>query len=119
MLWAIVLAWTLSISAALLSSARQNPSMLWQAPAVLLLAVPTAAMATLCLIVDKGGPVLVMTLLLAARDFKFLDRMLRKAWRDPHLLHARAQGLSPLRLVRPTSFPASGLNFLPWLRFPS
>jgi len=105
MLWAIVLAWTLSISAALLSSARQNPSMLWQAPAVLLLAVPTAAMATLCLIVDKGGPVLVMTLLLAARDFKFLDRMLRKAWRDPHLLHARAQGLSPLRLVRAHILP--------------
>jgi len=41
----------------------------------------------------------VMTLLLAARDFKFLDRMLRKAWRDPHLLQARAQGLTTFRLL--------------------
>jgi ABC-type dipeptide/oligopeptide/nickel transport system permease component len=56
-------------------------------------------MATLCMLSDRGGPVLVMTLLVAARDFKFLDRMLRKAWRDPHLLQARAQGLNPLRLL--------------------
>ena len=48
---------------------------------------------------DFGGPVLVMTLLGAARDYKFVDRMLRKAWRDPHLLQARAQGLSPFRLL--------------------
>ena len=47
----------------------------------LLLAVPTAAMATFCLVAGRGGPVLVMTLVLAARDFKFLDKVLRRAWR--------------------------------------
>jgi peptide/nickel transport system permease protein len=99
MLRAIVFAWALALCASLLSSARRNPSLLWQAPATLLLAVPTAALATLCLLVDCGSPVLVMTLLLAARDFKFLDRMLRKAWRDPHLLQARAQGLTTFRLL--------------------
>jgi peptide/nickel transport system permease protein len=99
LLRSIVFAWTLALCAAFLSSMGKNPSLIWQMPAALLLAVPTAAMATICLLADSGGPVLVMTLLLAARDFKFLDRMLRKAWRDPCLLQARAQGLTTFRLA--------------------
>jgi peptide/nickel transport system permease protein len=95
----IAFAWVLALCAALWSSSRRNPSLFWQTPATLLLAVPTAAMATLCMLSDGGGPVLVMALLVAARDFKFLDRMLRKAWHDPHLLQARAHGLTTLRLV--------------------
>jgi len=105
MLRSIVLAWTLALCASLLSSAGRNPSMLWQAPAAVLLAVPTAAMATLSLLAGSGGPVLVMTLLLAGRDFKFLDRTLRTAWRDPCLLQARAQGIPALRLVRAHILP--------------
>jgi peptide/nickel transport system permease protein len=58
------------------------------------------------LVAGSGGPALVMTLLLAARDFKFLDRLLRKTWRDPHLLQARAQGLTTLRLVRAHILPS-------------
>jgi peptide/nickel transport system permease protein len=99
MLRALALAWMLAACAALISSAGRSPSMLWQAPAVLLLAVPTAAMATLCLLAGYGGPVLVMALLLAARDFKFLHHTLRKAWLDPHLLQARAQGVQTHRLI--------------------
>ena len=99
LLRAIVFAWALALGAALVSSAGRSPSLIWQSPSTLLLAVPTAAMATICMLSDRGGPVLVMTLLVAARDFKFLDRVLRKAWRDPHLLQARAQGLTTLRLV--------------------
>jgi len=96
---AIVFAWSLALCASLLSSASRSRSLLWQTPAALLLAVPTAAMATICLLAGSGGPVLVMTLLVAARDFKFLDRLLRKAWLDPHLLQARAQGLATRRLL--------------------
>jgi peptide/nickel transport system permease protein len=81
--------------------------MLWQAPATLLLAIPTAAMATLCLLGDNGGPILVMALLLAARDFKFLHGALRKAWLDPHLLQARAQGIGMRRLVLAHILPAA------------
>jgi peptide/nickel transport system permease protein len=99
LLQSIVVAWILALCAALVSSAGRSPSLLWQSPSTLLLAVPTAAMATMCMLSDLGGPVLVMTLLVAARDFKFLDRMLRKAWRDPYLLHARAQGITTLRLI--------------------
>jgi peptide/nickel transport system permease protein len=99
LLRAIALAWTLSVCAALVSSARRKASSIWQLPSTLLLAVPTAAMATICMLTDHGGPVMVMTLLVAARDFKFLNSILRKAWLDPHLLQARAQGLTTLRLV--------------------
>lgn len=99
MLRALVLAWSLALCASLISSAVRRPSLLWQAPAALLLAIPTAAMATLCLLAGKGGPVLVMALLLSARDFKFLHHTLRKAWFDPHLLQARAQGVKAHRLI--------------------
>jgi peptide/nickel transport system permease protein len=112
LLRSVAFAWALSLCAALLSSAGRNPSLIWQSPSTLLLAVPTAAMATLCMLTDRGGPMLVMTLLVAARDFKFLDRMLRKAWRDPHLLHARAQGLSNLRLIRAHILPSIASQLL-------
>lgn len=95
----ILFAWGLALSAAILSSSSRKATLLWQLPATILLAVPTSAMATLCLLGDSGGPVLVMTLLLASRDFKFLDHLLRRVWRDPHLLQARAQGIRPRRLL--------------------
>ncbi len=95
----LLFAWTLAVFGSLVSSAGRNPWLLWQAPATFLLAVPTAAMATICLLADHGGPVLVMALLLAARDFKFLHRMLRGAWLDPHILQARAQGVTSRRLL--------------------
>jgi peptide/nickel transport system permease protein len=99
LLQAIGSAWLLAFSAALLSSATSRFTLFWRLPAALLLAVPTAAMATVCLLADHGGPVLVMTLIVAARDFKFLDRLLRKSWHQPHLLQARAQGLTQARLL--------------------
>jgi len=106
LLRSIVLAWALALCAALLASAGRDPSVAWQIPATLLLAVPTAAMATLCLLANAGGPVLVMALLLAARDFKFLHRTLCKAWLDPHLLQARAQGIGVRRLLQAYVLPS-------------
>jgi peptide/nickel transport system permease protein len=94
-----LLAWILTICGSLVASAGRKPSLFWRAPATLLLAIPTAAMATLCLISNHGGPVLVMGLLLAARDFKFLERALRRSWFEPHLLHARALGIPASRLL--------------------
>ena len=102
----LLLAWTLAACASLFSSAGRNPWLLWQAPATFLLAVPTAAMATICLLTNYGGPVLVMALLLAARDFKFLHRILRRAWLDPHVLHARAQGIPTRGLLWAHVLPA-------------
>jgi len=109
---AIALAWTLALGWALLSSAGRRPRMLWQAPSALLLAVPTAAMATFCLVAGRGGPVVVMTLVLAARDFKFLDKVLRKAWQAEHVLQARAQGVSTARLLWAHILPGTGPQLL-------
>jgi peptide/nickel transport system permease protein len=95
----IVLAWMVALCGACISSLVRKPSLLAQMPAALLLAMPTAAMATVCLLVNTGGPLLVLVLVIAARDFKFIDRILRKAWSDPHLLHARAQGMTWTRMA--------------------
>ena len=60
----------------------------------------------LSLLTNLGGPSLVLTLLIAARDFKFCQHLLSEAWRAPHLLQARAQGLSHAQLVRAHILPA-------------
>ncbi|HEY2859498.1 MAG TPA: ABC transporter permease subunit [Terracidiphilus sp.] len=98
LLQSLFLGWGMAICGATLATVGRSLSVLWQVPATLLLAIPTAAMATVCLLAGMGGPVLVMALLVAARDFKFLHRALRKAWLEPHLLHARAQGITTARL---------------------
>jgi peptide/nickel transport system permease protein len=92
--------WIVAFCSALPLSAARGGATWLGAPFTVLLAIPTAAMATLCLLSSTGGPVLVLTLLLAARDFKFLHGVLRVAWRSPHLLQARAQGLRVDQLVR-------------------
>lgn len=97
----IINGWLLAFLAALFVSASRKHAArtILSVPFTLLLAVPTGAMATLCMLADMGGPVLVLSLLLAARDFKFLRRLLDGAWRAPHLLQARAQGLRIHRIV--------------------
>ncbi|HKF47699.1 MAG TPA: ABC transporter permease subunit [Terracidiphilus sp.] len=106
LLRSVLLGWALALCGALMASLARRTSFLWQVPATVLLAVPTAAMATVCLISGHGGPVLVMALLLAARDFKFLERALRTAWLEPHLLHGRAQGIGTRRLLVAHVVPA-------------
>jgi peptide/nickel transport system permease protein len=91
--------WLLALCAALPLSTLHKGSTLFGAPFTILLAVPTGAMATFCLLSGGGGPVLVLTLVLAARDFKFVHQLLRSAWKAPHLLQARAGGTSPNRLI--------------------
>ncbi len=66
----------------------------------LLLALPVGVLATLCLLGNTGGPVLVMALVVAARDFKVLYRLVKSLWSAPFILHARANGLSSAQLLR-------------------
>ena len=91
--------WLIAFCVALPCSSSLHRKVLLGVPFTLLLAVPTGAMATLCLLRNQGGPVLVLTLILAARDFKFLERIFRNGWHAPHLLQARAQGLLPHQLI--------------------
>lgn len=75
-------------------------------PVAILLATPVAALATVCLVANVGGPVLVLSLLIGARDYQLLHRLLRHLMRAPHFLYARAQGLSGGRLLRTHLLPA-------------
>lgn len=77
-----------------------------------LLAIPVGVLATVSLLLNTGGPVLVLALLVAVRDFKLLYRLLRSAWAAPHLLHARAGGLTFARTVRVHLLPTLGPELL-------
>lgn len=101
----ILAGWLLAACAALPISRLRRGRLVCGLPFTLLLAVPTAAMATACILADLGGPVLVLSLLIAAREFKFLRSLLDGAWRAPHLLHGRAQGLPAWTLVRTHILP--------------
>ncbi len=92
--------WLLALSTALPVSCTRKGGTLWGFPFTILLSVPTAAMATACILSEAGGPVLVLSLLIAAREFKFLRTLFEGAWRSPHLLHGRAQGLTRGALIR-------------------
>jgi peptide/nickel transport system permease protein len=92
--------WLVAICAALPISGLRKGGVVWGLPFTLLLPVPTAAMATACILVGAGGPELVLALLIAGREFKFLRCMLEGAWKSPHLLQGRAQGMPLHALVR-------------------
>jgi peptide/nickel transport system permease protein len=109
---AILYSWILAICAALPASAMRRGSLVCDLPFTLLLAMPTAAMATACILSGAGGPLLVLTLVIAARDFKFLRSVLRQAWRSSHLIQGRAQGLGAIALARTHIWP----NVAPQLR---
>ena len=108
----ILCGWLLAICTALPITGMRKGGILWGLPFTLLLAIPTAAMATACILAEVGGPVLVLSLIVAAREFKFLRNLLESTWRSPHLLQGRAQGLSPRALVTMHILP----NVAPQLR---
>lgn len=98
--------WLLALSTALPVSCFRKGGFVLGLPFTILLSVPTAAMATACILAEAGGPVLVLSLLIAAREFKFLRALLDGAWRSPHLLQGRAQGLTWSSLVRVHILPS-------------
>jgi peptide/nickel transport system permease protein len=73
--------------------------------AATLLAVPIGVLATFSLLSNTGGPVSVLALLIAVRDFKLVYSLLRTSWLAPHLLQARAQGMSAQRTALVHLFP--------------
>lgn len=95
----ILSAWILSLGLALATTLRYKVALIWYLPAAILLALPASVLTTLSLLTEMGGPILVLTLILAVRDFTMFDRILRKVFNDPHVLHARAQGIRWHRML--------------------
>lgn len=100
--------WLAALALALPLSAKRGRfiSTILAAPFAVLLAVPIGALATLSLLTNFGGPVLILAVLIGTRDFKFLYRLFRQGWRDPSLLTARAQGIRPARIAWKHLLPA-------------
>ncbi len=93
--------WLLALAIALPLGARQGSSgeVFIALPTALFLAVPIGAMATMCLLTNIGGPILVLTSLIGVRDFKLVYRLCRETWKASYLLHARAQGIVTRRIM--------------------
>lgn len=108
----IVAGWLLALAGATVATSGREQRVIPGAIFTVLLAVPTAAMATICLVSERGGPVVVLALVVAARDYPFLKRLLREAWTSSAALHARAAGLRPWQIGR----AHVGASVLPQLR---
>lgn len=106
--------WIIAFGIALPLSARQAASgeVFIMTAAAILLAVPIGAMAALCLLTDTGGPLLVLTLLVGVRDFKFIYRLVRQTGSMPCLLHARAMGIASLRITWAHLLPTLKMELL-------
>ena len=100
-LCAVGCGWLIALALAIPLAVRRSRSFeaLISAPTALLLAVPAGALATLCLVLDTGGPLLVLATLVGVRDFKLIYRLLRQTFDDPCFVHARAQGITTPRII--------------------
>jgi peptide/nickel transport system permease protein len=78
----------------------------------LLLALPVGVLATVCVVANTGGPILVLALVVAVRDFKLIYRMLQTVWRAPYVLHAYASGLSRRQVLRHHLAPVLGRELI-------
>lgn len=95
------LGWLIACTLALPLSARRTSrgEAFIAGPTALLLSIPIGAMATACVVADKGGAATVLATVIAVRDFKLVYRLLREAGKAPGLLFARAQGISSVRIA--------------------
>jgi len=107
LLTGVLTGWAVAILFALPLSLIRTPhvELAVGAGTAVLLALPVSALATVCLLANIGGPAMVLASVIAVRDFKVLHRLLQTAWKAPHLLHGRAQGLSALQLFSVHLFP--------------
>ena len=97
----VLLGWSGALVVALPFSLKQTASLdaSFALLTAILLAVPVGVLATVCLLLNYGGPVLVLDLVVAARDCKIIHRILKDAWGAPYVFYARAQGLTTLRIA--------------------
>jgi peptide/nickel transport system permease protein len=74
-------------------------------PAACLLALPVGALSMICFVTDTGGPVLVMALLIGARELQFIQRLLNNTLQEPHFLYLQAAGVRRSRILWAFALP--------------
>lgn len=94
--------WLAATTLAILLSLRTHPGIetLVAVGTALLLSLPVGVLAAVCVVANVAGPVFVLAVVVATRDFKVLHRLLQVIWSAPYLFHARAQGLSRRQIIR-------------------
>ena len=105
--------WLLAFALALPSvmARRQVFSRTAEAINICLLALPSAAIAVF--IFAAGGPVYaIIGLVLFPRVYEYTSNLLRDAYSRPHILAARAKGLSPARILLRHVLPVCAPEFL-------
>lgn len=105
---ALGLGWTFALALSLPLSFRRcrTLDLAVALTTVAFLAIPVSALAIFSLLLGHDSPALVLGLVVGVRDLKLLHKQLRTIWQEPFLLHARAQGLSVLRILSGHVFPA-------------
>lgn len=105
----VALGWILALVIAIpFSACRGRLTALGVAASTsLLLALPAGVLAVLCLLGNVGGPVLVLAVVIAARDLKIIEKLLKGLWGAPFVLHARASGLTSAQLLRTHILPCA------------
>jgi peptide/nickel transport system permease protein len=73
----------------------------------LLLSLPAALIAYLCLLAG-ATPAVVLMIVVAPRIFQFAKNLLREAYRAPHVETARARGVGEWRILCRHTLPAAG-----------
>jgi peptide/nickel transport system permease protein len=76
------------------------------AGAGLLLSLPAALIAYLCVLLD-AAPAIVLIAVIAPRIFEFAKNLLREAYRAPHIDTARARGTGELRIFLAHTLPSA------------
>lgn len=74
-------------------------------PASWLLVLPVGALATLSFVTDWGGPILVVALLIGARELQFFCRLLAATFESSHFLYLRASGIRATRILWSCALP--------------
>lgn len=74
-------------------------------PSSWLLVLPVGALATLCFLMDSGGPILVIAMLIGARELQFFCRLLHATLDSSHFLYLRAAGIRQSRILWSCALP--------------
>jgi peptide/nickel transport system permease protein len=111
---ALVTGWSASCALAVCVALvnKRGMAALCMVPAACLLAMPVGALSVLCFVTGSGGPALVMTLLIGARELQFFQRLLNDTLREPHFLYLHAAGVPARRILLAFALPQLLSQFL-------
>jgi peptide/nickel transport system permease protein len=110
---AVLLSWVAALGIALIAAFLKYPACdtLITVLSGGLLCLPAAVLALLAVVWNLPGA-LVIAMIVAPRDFRYARNLLARAYRQPHIVTARAKGLSEIRILLWHVLPLAGPQLL-------